>query len=73
LSNGKEYSIKDIILYEANVMGGVHAGSPESEKDEILKKLEGLFVGGYRPSLRQLKAIARVVLKALKPLRESIR
>lgn len=72
LVKGKEYSIKDIIQYEAHVMGGVHAGSPKSDKDEILKKIENLFVGGYRPSLRQLKAIARVVLKAIKPLKESI-
>lgn len=72
LVKGREYSIRDIIQYEAHMMGAVHAGLPKSDKDEILKKIENLSVGGYRTSLRQLKAIARVVLKALKPLKDSI-
>lgn len=68
--NGQEYSIRDVILFEANIMGGVHAGAPKNEKEEVMRQLNQFFsVGGYRSSLRQLKAIGRVVLKALKPLR----
>ena len=73
LVNGKEYSIREIILFEANIMGGVHAGFTKTDKEKTLKQIDNLFVGGgYRTSLRQLKAIARVILKALKPLKEKI-
>lgn len=71
--NGKEYIIKDVILFEANIMGGVHAGTPKSEKEKILKTLnDKLSIGGYATSLRQLQAIGRVILKALAPLTEEV-
>lgn len=73
-TDGKKYSIREIILFEANVMGAVHAGTPQTEGEAALFEIEKLFrVGGYAPSLRQLKAIGRVVLKALAPLREKAR
>jgi len=72
LVNGKEYSIREIILFEANIMGGVHAGFAKTDNEKKLKQIDNLFVGGYRTSLRQLKAIARIILKALKPLKEKI-
>jgi len=36
---GKPYSVREIILFEANVMGGVHAGSPRTDKDRVLARL----------------------------------
>lgn len=72
LVNGKECSIRETILFEANIMGGVHAGLARTDNEKALKQLDNLSVGGYRTSLRQLKAIARVILKALKPLKERI-
>lgn len=73
LSEGCRYSIRDIVLFEANVMGGVHAGTPKNEKEEAIEKVNQLFsIGGYKTSLRQLCAIGRVVLKALAPLRDRI-
>ncbi|OGW33706.1 MAG: hypothetical protein A2X58_04160 [Nitrospirae bacterium GWC2_56_14] len=72
--NGKEYTIRDVILFEANIMGGVHAGMPKSEAEIILKTLnDQMSIGGYASSLRQLKAIGRVVLKALDPLTQNIK
>jgi hypothetical protein len=69
----RQYTIRDIILFEANVMGGVHAGSAKEDKSRVLQKInDTLSIGGYRASLRQLKAIGRVVLKALTPLKEEI-
>jgi len=69
----KEYTIKDVILFEANVMGGVHVGTPKSEKEKILKMIDSqLSVGGYATSLRQLQAIGRVILKAITPLKVAI-
>ena len=71
---GKEYSIKDIILFEAHIMGGVHAGAPNSEKEKILEQLNSqLSIGGYASSLRQLQAIWRVILRAVNPLIESMK
>ncbi len=71
--NGHSYTIKDIVLFEANVMGGIHAGSPKTEKESSLKRIDSsIAVGGYRSSLRQLKAVARVILKSLEPLRRAI-
>jgi hypothetical protein len=67
--NNKEYTIREIILFEANIMGGVHAGISKTEKEKILEKLNGeISIGGYAASLRQLKAIARVIIKAVTPL-----
>lgn len=71
--NGKEYTIKDVVLFEANIMGAAHAGTPKNEKENVLKTLnEQLSVGGYPSSLRQLKAIGRVILTALSPLKSKI-
>ena len=68
--NDHQYSVREIILFEANVMGAVHAGSPKTDKEQALKQIDSTFaVGGYASSLRQLQAIARVVLKSLLPLR----
>ena len=72
--NKKKYTIKDVILFEANIMGGVHAGSPKTEKEKVLKLLnDQLSIGGYASSLRQLQAIGRVIIKALTPLQEHIK
>jgi len=71
---GKEYTIRDVILFEANIIGAFHYGMEQSEKDKILKILDDqMSFGGYPSSLLQLKAIGRVVLKALDTLTQYIR
>ena len=73
IAGGKAHTLRDIVLFEANVMGGVHAGSPKEEKEKVLHSINSsLAVGGYRGSLRQLQAIGRVVLKGLEPLRAEV-
>jgi hypothetical protein len=68
--NDHQYTVRELVLFEANVMGAVHAGSPKTDKEHALKQVDStIAVGGYASSLRQLQAIARVVLKALSPLR----
>ncbi|MDH5828913.1 hypothetical protein QFW80_00040 [Luteimonas sp. M1R5S18] len=68
--NDHQYSVREVVLFEANVMGAVHAGSPKTDKEHALKQVDStIAVGGYASSLRQLQAIARVVLKTLSPLR----
>ena len=70
---GPTFTVKDVIQFEANVAGGVHAGAPKTEKEKALHTMGQHFgLGGYAPSLRQLLAIARVCLKALAPLRAAI-
>ena len=72
-SNGIDHSIKDVILFEANVMGGVHAGVPHSQQDFELGKIGNMFsIEGLPAALRQLKAISRVTLAALRPLKERV-
>jgi hypothetical protein len=71
--NGKSYSLREIVLFEANIMGGVHVGSPKEEKERVLQALNStLAIGGHRASLRQLQAVGRVVLKGLEALRAAI-
>ncbi len=71
--NDHEYTLREIVLFEANVMGGVHAGSPKNEKEQALRQINDVIsVGGYSSSLRQLKAVGRVILKGLSSLREKV-
>ena len=68
-----EFSVRDVIKFEANVMGGIHSGSPKEAKEQVLAELDRIFeLGGHRASLRQLMAIGRVVLKGLEPLQLSV-
>jgi hypothetical protein len=73
ISNGSSHSVRDVVLFEANVMGAIHAGSAKEDKDRVFLELNSaLAIGGHRVSLRQLKAISRVVLRGLEPLRQAV-
>ncbi|MCC8991413.1 MAG: hypothetical protein LM514_02215 [Streptococcus sp.] len=70
---GPSFTVRDVIQFEANVAGAVHAGAPKTEKEKALDTVgKSVGIGGYAPTLRQLLAIARVSLKALVPLRAAI-
>ena len=70
---GHEETVKDLIRHAAHVAGGVHIGTPESEKERLLNELgQRLQLGGYSSAIRPLMAIARVVVQGLTPLREAI-
>ena len=57
------------MLFEANVMGGAHAGRPSNERETTLDGLNSsIRLGNIRLSLRHLKPIGRVVLRGLEPL-----
>lgn len=71
LLNGTTYvaSVADVIKICANVMGGVHLGSPKSEVDKALMHLDDSSIAfGSKPSLVTISGIIRVSLHALKPL-----
>ena len=74
VGSSKSFTVRNIVLHQANAMGGVHAGAyagePRDEREAALYRAEvSLRVGGVAPGLRQLKAIGKVVLRALRPLR----
>ena len=71
---GNVFTVHDIIKFEANVMGGVHAGAPRRPEDEILLAAERFFgVGGYPSVLRSLLPIGRVAHAGLLPLSNYVR
>jgi hypothetical protein len=66
---GKKYSVKDVIKFAANVAGAVHHDPKAKPEFVAQKKYSELFrIGGFPAGIRQLRAIARVTLKALEPL-----
>lgn len=71
--DGVRLSVADVVRYVANVAGGVHLGTPTGPKEVALASLgQSMRVGGYPPELRSLLSVARVVSKALQPLRDAI-
>jgi hypothetical protein len=70
---GESVTVKDTILHAANVVGAVHPGRPREDVNRLLEKVaDELSIGGYRPDVRSLLAIGRIVLRAMAPLREQI-
>lgn len=69
ITKGKPYSIRELILFEANIMEDVHLETPRNEKEKALAEINYFYIGGNtRAALRQLKSISHVILKALKSL-----
>jgi hypothetical protein len=69
-----DVTIRDLILQISNVSGGVHAGSPKTDKAAILQQMSEEFrIEGYQPDVRALQAITRVVLRGLRPLYEQVK
>ena len=72
-NDADQYSVRQVVLFEAHVMGGVHAGSPKDEIEKALQDIASRFrIQNARGSLRQLRGICRVVLRALAPLRSAL-
>jgi hypothetical protein len=70
---GERLTVADVLRYLANVAGAVHSGSPTTTKEMALASLaSSIQVGGYTPEVRSLLAVARVVTKALQPIRRAI-
>ena len=68
-----EYSIRELIKFAANIMGGVHSGVSKDDKQKNLEKLKGLyFFPNINTALLFIKTIGRNVLETLLPLRNKI-
>lgn len=72
-ADGHRLSVRDVINFEAHVDGGVHAGLPKNEAEKALFAYSKFIqLEGQAIALRQLRAIARVTLRALEPLKASV-
>ena len=69
----QEYSIRELIKFAANTMGGVHLGSPTDVKEKNLENLKGLYVfSNINTALLFIKAVGKNILETLTPLRNKI-
>lgn len=70
-------TVKDLILYLANVAGAVHIGPPQSPKEKVLAEYSGMRRFGpgwqYSGGVSAIREIGEVVLDALGDLREMVR
>lgn len=73
ISDGKQYSIKDVLVACANIHGGIHLDKPGlanhwlSDFDALMRTLQ------MPGALVSLKRIIRVILKGLEPLTDAVR
>jgi hypothetical protein len=68
-----EYSIRELIKFAANLMGGVHSGTAIDDKEKNLEKLKGLYVfSNLNSALLFVRAVGQNILEALTPLRQKI-
>lgn len=67
LVDGKPYTVRDLVKYVAEVMGGVHRGPPRTGTQRALEKISavGPFQDGRIP-LMHIRSIGRVVLQSLR-------
>jgi hypothetical protein len=71
--DGEEVTVRDLIDQLAHIEGAVHRSEPDERREVILKEAaRQVFVGGLPAGIRQIRAIARVVLDGLEPLREAV-
>lgn len=67
------YSIRELVKFVANVMGGVHSGSIKNEKEKSLAQIEDLYIfSNVSIALMFIKSIGRIILESLKPLQYEI-
>lgn len=68
---GEAITVKDLIRFLRDKQGSVHADNVSlTDKDKLMKELQAtLFIGGTNSGLRLMRAIARVVIKGLNPLK----
>jgi hypothetical protein len=74
LVDGKFLTIKNVVLYVANIIGAVHKSSARTEEALTLEQVStSLQIGGYDPAVRTLQAISRVVIAGLEPLAKEVK
>ncbi len=67
------YTVRDLILYVANIKGAVHAGRARDAREEALVNAgNDIEIAGFDPAVYSLFGIAEVVLGGLEPLRVAV-
>lgn len=71
---GQPVTVKDVIRYASNVAGGVHYDPQPRAEFDLMGVLSQRFgIAGLPLGIRQLKASARVTMRALYPLIEDVK
>jgi hypothetical protein len=71
--SGHYVTVHDLIDQLAHIEGGVHSGSPKTDKEKSLVQAAGMFgIGGLPAGIRMVAAIGRVVVSGLAPLRNRV-
>jgi hypothetical protein len=72
--NGESITVHHLIDHLAHIEGAVHKSDPREQRELVLSQAaRELFIGGLPAGVRQIQAIARVVLRGLQPLRNALR
>jgi hypothetical protein len=70
--NGNTYSIKHLIRAASHCMGGIHSLRPEDSKEETFIALSAAVESHGQLTVFAIKALCKVVLKAMEPLEQAI-
>lgn len=70
-ASGETFTVHDVVLHLAHVMGGVHTAKPQG-RDLVLWELVNLNVGGAPAVIRSVHALGRIAHRALTPVRQAI-
>ena len=73
LTENRQYTVREVILYQANTQGGVHfEGVPPAEREQ-LRALDIRFeLMGQNAVLYTMAPIIRITLRSLRPLRDKL-
>jgi hypothetical protein len=68
---GESITVRDLIDHLAHIEGAVHRSDPKEHRELVLSQAaRDVFIGRLPAGVRQIQAIARVVLRGLQPLRD---
>lgn len=71
--NQYTYTVYDVIMYAANMMGGIHAGIAKDEKADFYKNLfRTMPIMGGSVYANSIFSVMEVVIKSLEPLYNAV-
>jgi hypothetical protein len=71
--DGTDYNIHEVAKFVANVLGGVHSGTPSDQKEKLLNELRDTYIfSNVNILLQHIQSIGRIILETLKPLRYKV-
>jgi len=72
VKDGKEMTVKDVLDYVINCLGGTHHEEPKKDERVTLENMKNMFFGNTNAVVHQVKSIGTVVLKAMEPVKSEI-